>query len=209
MSHLELVLESKARCMTAGCVLCEPCCGYHTLYIVVPKWFMLHFSIACSAQNAHTHHQLHFSSSFCTLNPQRTSSLEAPCIPPEWHTLVQAARHRSAAAAHLTPHIHTVPCCPPPRDLSVSRYASDGARLSFRCPHAHATPRSRGEGGEGASARGRSHALAEEDGRERVVFADGIHVTSGLVGRIAQLVPMVIRITIVIGPAVGSLEIVG
>jgi len=47
-------------------------------------------------------------------------------------------------------------------------------------------------GGEGHEREGRSHALAEEDGRERVVLADWRHVGRGLVCGVAKLIVRII-----------------
>ena len=111
------------------------------------------------------------------------------------HTRIQAARHRGAAVA-TSHHAHTVTCCPTAQRPSVSQYLSDGrdCRLS-----AHMRSSAERRGGRGRERDGRSRALAEEDGRERVVLADWRHVGRGLVGGVSEFVEFVVcaRLTMV------------
>ena len=184
MSHLELVLESKARCMTAGCVLCELCCGYHT-FIVVPKRFMLHFSMACSAHNAHT--------------PPITLLLVILYTQPSTYVLTRGAMHPSRVA-HTRPGSQTQKCScrhhTSHTQYHVAHRPETFPTLGTRpmgetlvsLPTCTCNPPVERRGGRGRERKGRSHALAEEDGCERVVLADWRHVGRGLVCGVGELV---------------------
>ena len=133
---------------------------------------------------------------FITPTPNTHTNLEVlpwVMVSPEYrraavHMRTRAQLDTRSAAAATSHHTHRAGL-PNAVRPSVSQYVSDGRDCRL-AGHMHMRSPAERRGGRGRERKGRSHALAEEDGRERVVLADWRHVGRGLVGGVAKFVPL-------------------